>query len=80
MLVLDTDHVSILQQQTQPAYQALRTRLALQPPAEIFISIVSFQEQVQGWLASPISSARKSALALWICVSHPSLLQWARRC
>jgi tRNA(fMet)-specific endonuclease VapC len=51
MLVLDTDHVSILQQQIQPEYDALRARLSSQPAGEIFISIVSFQEQMQGWLA-----------------------------
>ncbi len=51
MLVLDTDLVSILQQQTQPEYDALRARLSTQPPGEIFISIVSFHEQMQGWLA-----------------------------
>jgi tRNA(fMet)-specific endonuclease VapC len=51
MLLLDTDHVSILQQQSQPAYDILRARLLSHPPAEIYLSIVSFQEQVQGWLA-----------------------------
>lgn len=51
MLILDTDHVSILQQRSQPAYERLRARLAQQAAASVTVTIVSFQEQVQGWLA-----------------------------
>jgi tRNA(fMet)-specific endonuclease VapC len=51
LVVLDTDHLSILQQRSQPECGRLEARLAHHPPAEIAVSIISFQEQAQGWLS-----------------------------
>lgn len=50
-VLLDTDHLSVLQWEEQPACQRLLTRLDQLPPDDIATSIVSFHEQVQGWLA-----------------------------
>jgi tRNA(fMet)-specific endonuclease VapC len=50
-VLLDTDHLSILQWREQPACDRLLSRLDQLPPDDIGTSIVSFQEQVQGWLA-----------------------------
>jgi tRNA(fMet)-specific endonuclease VapC len=50
-VLLDTDHLSILQWREQPACDRLLSRLDQLPPDDIATSIVSFQEQVQGWLA-----------------------------
>lgn len=50
-VILDTDHLSVLQWQEQPACEHLLSRLAQIPPDDIATTIVSFHEQVQGWLA-----------------------------
>jgi tRNA(fMet)-specific endonuclease VapC len=57
-VLLDTDHLSILQWEEQPACDVLRQRLHRFPPDDIATSIVSFHEQVQGWLAF-LNRARK---------------------
>lgn len=59
-VLLDTDHISILHWQEQPAYDRLVARLDQLPADDIATSIVSFQEQVQGWLAY-LNRARKAA-------------------
>src|SRR6184192_3936238 len=50
-VVLDTDHLSVLQWQEQPACDRLLARLDRLPPDDMATTIVSFQEQIQGWLA-----------------------------
>jgi tRNA(fMet)-specific endonuclease VapC len=57
-VLLDTDHLSVLQWQEQPACDRLLERLDQLPPDDIAISIISYQEQMQGWLAY-LSRARK---------------------
>jgi len=47
-LLLDTDHISILQKQSGPEYRALMPRIAQASPAELAFCIVSFHEQVLG--------------------------------
>jgi tRNA(fMet)-specific endonuclease VapC len=49
--VMDTDHLVILQRRTQPAFGNLLSRLRGKAPHDVFVSIVSFHEQMQGWLA-----------------------------
>jgi tRNA(fMet)-specific endonuclease VapC len=56
--VLDTDHLSVLQWQEQPACDHLLARLDQLPPDDIATTIVSFHEQIQGWQAY-LSRARK---------------------
>ena len=46
--LLDTDHLSVLQQQSGPAYDALSARVASHPRADLALSIISFHEQVLG--------------------------------
>lgn len=50
-LLLDTDHLVILQQRYRPAFDSLTFRLAQVNPDDVFASIISFHEQMQGWLA-----------------------------
>lgn len=59
-VILDTDHLSILQHHNQPACDRLQERLRQQGQTELTVTIVTFQEQVQGWLAY-INGARTSA-------------------
>jgi tRNA(fMet)-specific endonuclease VapC len=57
-VILDTDHLSVLQWQEQPACDRLLARLDQLAPDDIATTIVSFHEQVQGWLAY-LQRARK---------------------
>ncbi len=49
--LLDTEHLVVLQRRTQPAFGNLTERLRRKDPSEIFASVVSLHEQMQGWLA-----------------------------
>ena len=49
--VLDTEHLVVLQRRTQPAFAKLTERLRREDPSDIFVSVISFHEQMQGWLA-----------------------------
>jgi len=57
-VLLDTDHLSVLQWEEQPACKYLLARLETIPADDVATSIVSFQEQIQGWQAY-IKRARK---------------------
>ena len=50
MLILDTDHLSILDRDTIEAFN-LGRRLASGPPEEIAITIITYEEQMRGWVA-----------------------------
>ena len=50
MIVLDTDVLSIIQRADGPAYDRLVQRLDAADD-EVAVSIVSFEEQMRGWLA-----------------------------
>ena len=49
--LLDTEHLVVLQRRTQPAFGKLTERLRREGPGEVFASVVSFHEQMQGRLA-----------------------------
>jgi tRNA(fMet)-specific endonuclease VapC len=57
-VLLDTDHLSVLQWREQPGCDHLLARLAQLAPDDIATSMVSFHEQVLGWLAY-LNRARK---------------------
>ena len=59
-VLLGTDHLSVLQWEEQPACDRLLKRLDQIPPDDVATSIVSFHEQVQGWLAY-LNRSRKPA-------------------
>lgn len=52
MLILDTDHLSILERQEAQTAQRLLARLRQLPKEDVCTTIVNFEEQVRGWLAS----------------------------
>jgi tRNA(fMet)-specific endonuclease VapC len=62
--LLDTDHLSLLQQQSE-AGERLAARLDRLAPDDVSTSIVSFQEQVQGWMAflNKAKNAEQTVLA-----------------
>jgi tRNA(fMet)-specific endonuclease VapC len=49
-VILDTDHVTILQRQG-PEADRLLVHLDSLPPDDIATTVVTYQEQLQGWLA-----------------------------
>jgi tRNA(fMet)-specific endonuclease VapC len=51
MFILDTDHLTILQQESQPACDRFFARLAEHSDQTLAVTIISFQEQIQGWMA-----------------------------
>jgi tRNA(fMet)-specific endonuclease VapC len=57
VVVLDTDHLTVIQRRTWPAYARLNARLSQLPIGTIQTTIISFEEQMRGWLAV-ISRAR----------------------
>jgi tRNA(fMet)-specific endonuclease VapC len=51
MLILDTDSLSILQRESGEAFEILSRRLDSVANEEmIFVTIVSFEEQLRGWM------------------------------
>ncbi len=50
MLILDTDHLSIVDQDTREAFN-LGRRLASVPQGEVTVTIITYEEQMRGWLA-----------------------------
>ncbi len=56
MYVLDTDHMTILERGGITAYP-LELRLGQVPPSEIATTIISYEEQMRGWL-SRVAQAR----------------------
>ena len=59
MVVLDTDHMSVLEWSHTPEYQRLYERLE-SSPQETATTIISYEEQTRGWLAY-VSRARTLA-------------------
>ena len=51
MIVLDTDVLSLLQRRQGDQYTRLEARIATCND-EVYVTIVSFEEQMRGWLAS----------------------------
>ncbi len=71
-VLLDTDHLSILQWRELPACDRLLERLDQVPPDDIATSIISFQEQAQGWLAYLKRSRKPEQIAeAQTCFSDP---------
>ncbi len=58
MLILDTDHLTAIQRQSEPAYSCLLARLNQASSTEICTTIVNVEEQMRGWL-TVISRARR---------------------
>ncbi len=50
MLILDTDHLSIMDKDTVTAFN-LGRRLAVVPPEEVSVSIITYEEQMRGWMS-----------------------------
>ena len=51
MILLDTDHLSLLQYQTNPRCQELTARMNASTDQQIGTTIISVEEQWRGWFA-----------------------------
>ena len=51
MILLDTDHLSLLQVRDTPAAFALQARLEAFSPNEVVTTVITMEEQMRGWLA-----------------------------
>jgi tRNA(fMet)-specific endonuclease VapC len=52
MYILDTDHISVMESESTSAEgQRLRFRLAALRPEERITTIITFEEQVRGWMS-----------------------------
>jgi tRNA(fMet)-specific endonuclease VapC len=51
MVVLDTDHMSLLEWSDARGSATLRARLRMLQPAEVTTTIISYEEQMRGWMA-----------------------------
>ncbi len=60
MYLLDSDHLSILQRQRGPEFEALAKRCSDLKGEDFFVSIIFFHEQFNGWIKY-IAQARDSA-------------------
>ena len=59
MLILDTDHMSLLEWGSESAAR-LRERLSARDESEVATTIVNYEEQIRGWMAY-IAGARSLA-------------------
>src|SRR5436190_15040802 len=58
MIVVDTDHLSILQHPESPQYERLTAAMNLSADGEFATTAISLEEQLRGWLAA-INRARQ---------------------
>ncbi|MBI1831153.1 MAG: type II toxin-antitoxin system VapC family toxin [Planctomycetes bacterium] len=58
MFIFDTDHLGIIQWQSEPEYSRLMLRVAQHAATDYFVTIVSFHEEILGWNAY-IAKAKK---------------------
>ena len=59
ILILDTDHLTVIQRQSEPAYSNLIRRLEVFPQGDVRTTIVNYEEQLRGWL-SLVAAAKNS--------------------
>jgi tRNA(fMet)-specific endonuclease VapC len=60
MIILDTDHMSVLERREQPGVGHLLSRLSQWPGSEVMTTVISYEEQMRGWMAY-IAQARTMA-------------------
>lgn len=51
MILLDTDHLSLLQARDAPAAFALQARLEASSSDAVVTTVITLEEQMRGWLA-----------------------------
>ena len=72
MVILDTNHISILERRGPDAYPLL-VRLADIPVSDVRVTVISYEEQIRGWTAA-IAFARSGCSLTVIAMSA---LRWS---
>ncbi len=62
MFVFDTDHIGILQRGRGPAFDKLTEKLRKANEVDIYVTIISFHEQVAGWTKHVKGSLEQSKI------------------
>jgi tRNA(fMet)-specific endonuclease VapC len=75
VIILDTDIISVLDSRSGSAYENLAARLARRDVDHIAITIVSFEEQMRGWL-SYIAASRALSRQIEGYARLHRLLRW----
>lgn len=65
MIVLDTDHISLLQHPGSAEGERLRDRMAASPDADIVTTVVTVEEQMRGWLQAIARRPQVSEQPIW---------------
>lgn len=78
MIILDTDCLSLLQRKRGDAYVTLFNKLSAFSPEEIATTIVSFDEQMRGWM-SIVARSRKTELLIDAYADLESFLEAFKR-
>ena len=73
MFLFDTDHMSILQIGEQPAQARILDRMRGLDMTDFFVSIISFQEQMTGWIGY-LSKAKSIDEVIYAYDMHESVL------
>lgn len=69
MYLLDTDHLSIADRDAMEGFE-LGRRLAAVPPEQVAVTIITYEEQMRGWLA--LDRAGKQRGASGFCLPPPA--------
>ena len=78
MIVLDTDIISLLDRQSGQAFENLARRLRESNDDHICVTIISFEEQMRGWL-SYIAASRTPSRQLEGYARLQHMLGWYQR-
>ncbi|HEV2296391.1 MAG TPA: type II toxin-antitoxin system VapC family toxin [Tepidisphaeraceae bacterium] len=78
MIVLDTDIISLLDRQSDQPFEALTRRLSASVEDRVCVTIISFEEQMRGWL-SYIAASRTSSRQIEGYGRLQKMLAWYQR-
>ena len=66
MIVLDTDHISVLRYDSDPRHSKLKDRLRVAVSSEdIATTVITVEEQLRGWLARIHSEKHPAGQVMW---------------
>ena len=60
MYILDTNPISIIERRG-PSSEKLLARLAMAAPSDVYVTVVSYEEQIRGWTAAIAATKNTSA-------------------